>query len=201
MSAAIGIVLIVGLFFFIDWLRSRNRRRREKQLGSEFKATYEKFASEHGDLYEKLSVPMDDADRHAVNKYHNVVIIIVFPFAAGFFALLYFNFPADWEDSIAAFFFGLIVAVAIVWSFHTRKKLLANNEKVIVKGVITYKRITNEDDSKTYYITISGKDSIAVSRADYNKFNHGDIVKLEALGTLAAPVKLTISSLGKLEAK
>lgn len=192
-------VLAVGTYFLIDLLRTRSRRRKEKKLAADFKATYEQLVADHAELYEKKSVPMDDADRRAVNRYHNIVVIILLPFTAGFFYLLYFNSPWKTEDLLICLGFGAILAAGFAWSFYTRSKLLANNEKLVIKGVITNKRTQEEEDSKSYHIRISDKDTVVVSKKDFKTFNIGDIVKLEVIGSLTSTTSYKISLMGRLE--
>lgn len=196
----LGGVTLIGIFLLGGWLISRRRRRKEKKLGEAFKATYDKFVANHSELYEKVTVPFDAEDRKTVNRYHNGIIILLLPFTAGFFALLYLSNPESLEDVLAAFCFGVILVVGYTWSFYTRRKTLAANEKTIVKGVITYKKVDTSDESNTYHLTISEKETIEVKKSDYKKFSHGDIIQVEVLGsTLNTVMKYKISLLGKLE--
>src|SRR5688572_9851249 len=138
-SEQIEFVSAVVFAVLFLWGMDRFRRARERKLQKPFLEKYEPFVREHGELFEKITVPMDEADRRKVKNFYNVIFVFCSIFLALIVMLFIFSFP----DSILEYFqsAGLVgfCVIVFVWAYNARKRNLANNVKIIIKGVITNK--------------------------------------------------------------
>jgi hypothetical protein len=164
-----------------------------------FQATYERFVSEHGNLYENKQAPLDESDRKKVRGFYNGVFVFFSILIIVFFVMLYYNYPKTVRD----FFYAGTLAVSgvggFIWGFYARKKTLKKNIKTVVKGVITGKKVIHEGKADRYRIKLSNQEDADITPADFERYTYGDIVQVELLGTKWLRIAgAKVISLGKL---
>src|SRR6188472_1487372 len=121
-------VCVILFFVAIVWI-IRQSRQRNKKLKKTFQEKYSSFTDEHGELYQKLIVPMDDADRKSVRNYYRFFIIFLSLFVVLFFVILFFNFPSSTVDYLRAVAIAAFLVTAFVMLYNARKKTLTNSVK------------------------------------------------------------------------
>jgi protein-S-isoprenylcysteine O-methyltransferase Ste14 len=188
-------VCVILFFVAIFWIIRLSRQVRNKKLKQTFQEKYSPFTDEHGELYQKLTVPMDEADRKSVRNYYRFFIIFLSLFVVLFFVILFFKFPSSTVDYLRSVGIAAFLVTAFVMLYNARKKTLANSVKTVIKGVITDKIKESKKRGYNYIIQISNNDKINITPKDYGKFTFGDIVQIELLGNPGSTVvnrKLTL---------
>jgi hypothetical protein len=183
----------VAIFWII-----RQSRQRTKKLKKTFQEKYSSFTDKHGELYQKLIVPMDEADRKSVRNYYRFFTIFLSLFVVLFFVILIFNFPSSAEEYLPAVAMPAFLVTAFIMLYNARKKTLTNSVKTVIKGVITDKIMESKKRGYNYIIQISNNDKINITPKDFNKFTFGDIVQIEILGNPGGTiVSRKLSLIGK----
>ena len=149
----------------------------------EFQSNYDQFIAEHGDMFERTEVPLDESDRGKVREFYNVCYGFFFVVGAGFIALMYFNFPKTSLDTFYASAMAALTIAGPVWSYRSRKRELTKGVKTVVKGIITFKKVNRRGKTNKNTITISRREDIDILDKDYNTCRLGDIVQIEQLGS------------------
>jgi hypothetical protein len=148
-----------------------------------FQATYDRFVSEHGNLYENKEAPLDESDRKKVRSFYAGVYVFFSIVLTAFLVMLYFNYPTTVKDIFYASIMGISGVGGFIWSYNARKKALEKNIKTVVKGVITSKKIIHERKKDVYRIRVSNQENVDIMPADYERYTYGDIVQVELLGS------------------
>ncbi|HWA33829.1 MAG TPA: hypothetical protein VG737_06855 [Cyclobacteriaceae bacterium] len=153
-------------------------------MDSAFNSAYNRYVSEHGDLYKKLSVPMDEEDRKKVRNFFITAWGFLAVCTGGFFAMLYWKWPETNEDIFYAALAPVLILAASVWCYTKRKKTLKNNVKTSFTGIITFKR----EKKNSYSFRLSGQDYAQVTSIDFGNYSLGDIVSVELIDGPGFPI-------------
>jgi hypothetical protein len=152
----------------------------DKESEEVFRARYQQFVSEHGELFEENTAPMDDDDHKRVNSFFNAVTGFFSFFSIVFFLLLYFKWPDTMKDQIYSVFMAAGIIGGFIWRFRAKKRMMTENVKTIIKGVITSKK-SRKNKRRNTAVQISNRKEIVFIEADYRKYMLGDIVRVELL--------------------
>jgi hypothetical protein len=153
----------------------------DEKLRLRVRAQYEKFVKDRGELFEKLSLPMDNDDRSEVKKKQRLVALFLAPLLLIIISIaLYFV----WEGSTMNYLFlgfpGAVVVLTVI-NYFNYESILKENNKNIVRGVLTDKQKIDDGDTVDYDFELSNKETIGVSRSDFKKFSLGDILEIQLL--------------------
>jgi hypothetical protein len=158
------------------------KARTDKELRIIIQEKYEQLVKNRGELFDRLTIPMDETDKAEVKKKQFLVVLVLAPLLLLILsASLYFV----WDDSPLSYLFlafiALVVILTIVSYFHY-EHVLKSNSKEIIKGVLTNKQRIDDGDNVEYDFEISNREVISVGRSDFKDFTIGDILEIELLG-------------------
>ena len=148
-----------------------------------FLAKYEDYVSKHGELFEVLEVPYDEADKQVIrNSYLAPRVPLSFMVLVSF-VTLYFNFPTTIGQILLFVVTWSGIIAGFVWSFRGCRKLISKGIKTVTNGIITGKRTYGKGDDQRRWIELSRKIEFRIGPGGFKKFSYGDMVKIEQLDT------------------
>ena len=154
----------------------------DKDFRTVVQEKYEELVRNQGELFERLTVPMNESDRAALKKKQRVVVFVLAPVLLCVLSItLYFVWDGSLLSYLFLVFIGVIIlAAVIVHLYYVRA--LHENTKETFKGVITNKQKIDDGDNVDYDFELSYKETISVSRSTYKEFQIGDIIEIERVG-------------------
>jgi hypothetical protein len=171
-----------------------SQSKKENELRIMVQSKYEQLVKEHGILFDRFSITMDEMDREEVRKKQRLVVFVLAPLLVTLLmAALYFTWEGFSSGAWVLAFIGIVVIAAVI-SFFRYEDILKNNSKEILKGVLTNKE--NDADDDEYNFEISNKETINVGRSNFKKFSVGDIVEIEVLGRDSLGLRTIVTRLG-----
>lgn len=142
----------------------------------DFLTFYPQFVQQHGIIFEKTEIPMDETDRKKTKQFYWVILFLFLLFSGIGGAAYYFN---DSKGLTVGWVFFIVIAVSMVgYFYYALNKALARGTKFLIKGIVTAKK-----KGKSLFVELSAKEHFTVSTRDYEALHHGDIVQIEKVGT------------------
>jgi hypothetical protein len=171
-----------------------SQSKKDNELRTMVQSKYEQLVREHGVLFDRFSITMDEMDRKEVRKKQRLVVFILAPLLVTLLTTaLFFSWEGFSSGAWVLAFIGIVVIAAVI-SFFRYEDILKNNSKEMLKGVITNKEKDTDDDE--YNFEISNKETINVGRSNFKKFSIGDIVEVEILGRDSLGLRTIVTRLG-----
>lgn len=172
----------------------------EKQQQPIIKKKFAEFVQLHGDLYEELTTPINNADYKLFKRDYTRSIVLTGVFCLFLLGLIgvAFSYADNNEPAIIITLVALIAMGVSLYFMYSTKKLLDQKKKFHIKGVISNKSkiplvLAGERTHRIHTIEISERKNMTVTEKEYYQFTLGDIIHVEAFsadGTYRRKIKL-----------
>lgn len=164
----------------------------------EIKASYEKFLTLKGEVYEVKLADMNAEEVALVEKAERFNKRITLPFFTAMGVLsVAGSVWALWNGFIIPGLGLLLSAVAVIaFALSYRgDKPNGPRQKTVIMGIVTGRKMYTRQFGKSYMITLSRKKDLFINQDDYERIRLGDFVQYETLSE-AQDIKSGVIRLG-----